>query len=341
MKLYVGITDGDWFRFLRARNAEEMNFWRPRSTTNFGAINPGELFLFKTHYPENRIVGGAYFVRHTTLPLDLAWEVFKEANGVESLDALRRKMSSIRGDNERNPTIGCTVLTQPFYFKDEEFLSAPSDWGRSIVMGKSYDVQSGEGARLWEDVRLALAGRPSGRRQFQINPIDTAIRNFLRRDWDREVFELLSWKAIDVVVQLPAKKPCPFWKQHTSVHIQTTGPHAISNGIFLRSDIHTLFDRGYITITNEYRVEVSRRIRDEFSNGRDYYQLFMARNCKSRLNPPQNVLPENFWNGTKITAFSAHKVKMSVVALTHFSPARFDFAYLLPVILDKGFKEEL
>jgi len=68
MKLYVGITDGDWFRFLRARNAKEMNFWRLRCTTNFGAINPGERFLFKTHYPENRIVGGAYFVRYTGSP---------------------------------------------------------------------------------------------------------------------------------------------------------------------------------------------------------------------------------------------------------------------------------
>ena len=51
------------------------------------------------------------------------------------------------------------------------------------------------------------------------------------------------------------------------------GPHSISNGIFLRSDLHTLFDRGYITITNDYHVAVSRRIRDEFSNGREYYAL--------------------------------------------------------------------
>jgi putative restriction endonuclease len=37
------------------------------------------------------------------------------------------------------------------------------------------------------------------------------------------------------------------------------------------SNLHTLFDRGYITITNDYHVAVSRRIRDEFSNGRGYY----------------------------------------------------------------------
>jgi len=35
--------------------------------------------------------------------------------------------------------------------------------------------------------------------------------------------------------------------------------------------VHTLFDRGYITITPEYRVEVSRRIKEEFENGHEYY----------------------------------------------------------------------
>lgn len=72
MKLYVGITDADWFRFLKAQNAEEMNFWRPRATTQFKILEPNELFLFKSKYPENKNVGGAFFVRHTTLPLELA-----------------------------------------------------------------------------------------------------------------------------------------------------------------------------------------------------------------------------------------------------------------------------
>jgi putative restriction endonuclease len=271
MKLYVGVTDGDWFRFLRARNAEEMNFWRPRSTSNFGAINPGELFLFKTHYPENQIVGGAYFVRHTTLPLDLAWEVFKEANGVESLDAFRRKISSIRGDSERNPTIGCTVLTQPFYFKNGEFLSAPSDWGRSIVMGKSYDALLGGGAKLWENVKNTLLGH-----SFREVPIPEQLNRY----GSPQIFKpRLGQGGFRIVVMEGYQRRCAVTGEKTlpvleAAHIRPysdDGPHVISNGIFLRSDLHTLFDGGYITITNDYRVAVSRRIRDEFSNGREYY----------------------------------------------------------------------
>ncbi len=43
------------------------------------------------------------------------------------------------------------------------------------------------------------------------------------------------------------------------------------NGLLLRSDIHRLFDKGYITVTPEYRVEVSRRLKDDFDNGHSYY----------------------------------------------------------------------
>jgi putative restriction endonuclease len=273
MKLYVGITDGDWFKFLRARNADEMNFWRPHGANNFGAINPGELFLFKSRFPENRIVGGAYFVRHTTLPLDLAWEVFKEANGVESLDAFRRKISSIRGDHERNPVIGCTVLTQPFYLRDGEYLPAPTDWGRSIVTGKSYDASYGEGAKLLENARLAMAG--DGLR-------DQPIPEQSNRYGDPQLFApRLGQGGFRVVVMDGYQRRCAVTGEKTlpvleAAHIRPYsdhGPHTISNGIFLRSDLHTLFDRGYITITNDLHVAVSRRIRDEFSNGREYYAL--------------------------------------------------------------------
>jgi putative restriction endonuclease len=42
----------------------------------------------------------------------------------------------------------------------------------------------------------------------------------------------------------------------------------------LRSDLHTLFDQGYLTVdAATLKVVVSQRIREEFENGRDYYGL--------------------------------------------------------------------
>jgi putative restriction endonuclease len=61
-----------------------------------------------------------------------------------------------------------------------------------------------------------------------------------------------------------------------AIHIKpysNSGPHRVDNGVLLRSDIHKLFDTGYVTITPDYHFEVSRRIREDFENGRDYYAM--------------------------------------------------------------------
>jgi putative restriction endonuclease len=51
------------------------------------------------------------------------------------------------------------------------------------------------------------------------------------------------------------------------------GEHEASNGVLLRRDIHSLFDSGYVTITPNLNFEVSRRVKEEFENARQYYEL--------------------------------------------------------------------
>src|SRR5471030_841509 len=71
------------------------------------------------------------------------------------------------------------------------------------------------------------------------------------------------------------------------------GGHEASNGLLLRRDIHSLFDSGYVTVTPELKFEVSRRIRDEFSNGREYYGLHgrpVAVPVDPRRAPDRNAL---------------------------------------------------
>jgi putative restriction endonuclease len=85
VNIYVGITDYDWFRFLSALTGlDEVNFWQPGGRTNFQALRPGELFLFKLHAPRNFIVGGGVFARADILPISLAWEAFGVSNGAPS-----------------------------------------------------------------------------------------------------------------------------------------------------------------------------------------------------------------------------------------------------------------
>jgi len=47
--------------------------------------------------------------------------------------------------------------------------------------------------------------------------------------------------------------------------------HEVSNGILLRSDLHRLFDTGYITVTPEYKILVSAVLKEHFQNGKSYY----------------------------------------------------------------------
>jgi hypothetical protein len=97
VNLYVGITDYDWFRFLSALSGvHEVNFWQPGGRTNFQALRPGELFLFKLHAPRNFIVGGGVFARADILPTSLAWEAFGASNGAPSLAEMLRRIAFYR-----------------------------------------------------------------------------------------------------------------------------------------------------------------------------------------------------------------------------------------------------
>jgi putative restriction endonuclease len=69
MKLFVGVTDFDWYAYLSSiENIDEVNFWQPGGRTVFKSFELGELFLFKLHSPHNFIVGGGFFA-HSTLEI--------------------------------------------------------------------------------------------------------------------------------------------------------------------------------------------------------------------------------------------------------------------------------
>lgn len=62
MRMYVGVTDYDWYSVPKEQNCDEVNFWKPGGKTNFKAINTNDMFLFKLHSPNNYIVGGGFLL---------------------------------------------------------------------------------------------------------------------------------------------------------------------------------------------------------------------------------------------------------------------------------------
>lgn len=270
MRLWVGITDRNWFEFLRQRNSEEVNFWQPSAKRRAAILNAGAPFLFKLHAPYNFIVGGGFFVRYSALPARLAWEAFGQDNGVADYAALKLRVeqysrTSLIGD----PEIGCNVLNRPFFWPEDEWIPAPNDWSPNIVQGKGYGLHEPVGARLWSEVTERLEPPPSS--QAGDSP---------RFGADYLTHARLGQGAFRVLVTDAYQRRCAITGEKTlpvleAAHIRPyaeDGPHLVSNGLLLRSDLHTLFDRGYVTVTDDLRVLVSRRIREEFSNGHEYYR---------------------------------------------------------------------
>lgn len=279
---FVGVTDKRWFSLLRSQQGiDEVNFWLPSGRV-FKALKPGELFLFKLHYPDNYIVGGGLFAHSTVLPVSLAWEAFGVKNGAASLADLREKIDKYRkqeSDPFQDYQVGCILLEQPFFLPEDKWIPAPDEWPKNIVSGKTYDLSVEPGATLFRH----LSAR-------QIQP------NIVREDHPRYgepvlVQPRLGQGSFRVLVTDAYARRCAVSSERTlpvldAAHIKPyseLGEHRVTNGILLRQDIHTLFDKGYLTITPDLKIEVSRRIREEFENGRDYYK-YNGQNMR----PPQN-----------------------------------------------------
>lgn len=277
MKAFIGVTDNDWFDFLSKRaGIDEVNFWQPGGKTLFKALRPGELFLFKLHAPYHFIAGGGIFAHSTLLPLSLAWDAFKEKNGAATLEEMRLLIERRR----REPTaldyqIGCILLEQPFFLPREHWIPAPEDFSPNIVQGKSYDLSSGLGKRLWGQIEKYLSAAS------KLLDIKEVAEEKSKYGKSIKIFPRLGQGSFRILVTDAYQRRCAITGERTlpaleAGHIKPfskSGPHEVSNGILFRSDIHRLFDAGYVTITPDYRFEVSRRIKEDYENGSDYYLL--------------------------------------------------------------------
>jgi putative restriction endonuclease len=272
INLVVAVTDDDWFEMLRLQpDRSEVNFWAP-SAANFRALEPGELFLFKLHAPRNVIVGGGIFAYANALPCSLAWAAFGEANGARSAQEMRARIARYRRTDPTDRSdfpIGCRILTQPFFFRDADWIPVPTSWSPNIVSFKTFDTGEAEGLALWQAVGDRLS-------RFEVPLFDSA-----RFGEPQLVTPRLGQGAFRVLVTDIYGRRCAVTRERTlpaleAAHIRPYGDggtHEAKNGLLFRRDIHSLFDAGYVTVTPDLRFEVSRCIREEFENGRHYYAM--------------------------------------------------------------------
>lgn len=288
---YVGLTDPDWYSFLSARpHVDEVNFWQPHGNRAFRAIKPGAPFFFKLRAPLKEIAGFGFFERFEMLPAWLAWECFEEMNGAPDFETMVDRIVRLRGDGgSRNGDfqIGCIMVTAPVFFARDEWVAPPSDWAKTgIQQGKTYALDSGEGNRLYRD---CLARASQGARYWNVEHVveDTpryGIPSLVKPRLGQGLFSLAVREAYKGACAVTGEHSGPVLEAAHIVPYGRGGEHRVDNGLLLRSDLHRLYDRGYVTVTPNHEFLVGDSLREDFNNGRSYYAL-----SGSRIALPDNA----------------------------------------------------
>lgn len=285
VRVYVGVTDAHWSGFLAERpRLEEVNFWRPSAKAAFGVLNAGEPFLFKTHHPHNSIIGGGFYEGFVRLRVSEAWDFFGEGNGVASADGLRDAISRYRkdeGTGDDDPTIGCVILSDVTWFGDQS-LPGPESFAKNVVQGRGYET--GEDPVV--DLALTRLFSPIERvYRGLLGELPAVIAGPTRGEpmlavprLHQGAFRALVLQAYDSHCALTGHKIRPTLQAAHIRPVANGGEHRVDNGLLLRSDIHTLFDLGYLSVDAHHRPLVSPRLRNDFGNGDDLYALAAAAN---------------------------------------------------------------
>lgn len=281
MTPFVANTDRRWFDFLSTRMSsgvlDEVNFWQPRSTRPMKRMLPGDPVFFRLKQPTYAIAGYGFFAHFETLTIEMAWRLFGWRNGDSSEAGFLSRLASYRKADlsdpvERRRGMGCTILRDVRLWPDHMWIpwSRARGWQPNIVQGRT---ETGRNAadllcRIHSDATLPadLVG--------VFNPLDIDSRTFV----EREVADRRGQGTFRLRL-LSAYKGCAITGECTqpvldAAHIQPylgPGSNHVQNGLLLTKEWHTLFDRGYVTITPDFRIRVSGALRDVWNNGRRYY----------------------------------------------------------------------
>lgn len=277
---YVGLTDPDWYKYLSAHpRVDEVNFWQPHGNRNFRALKQGEPFFFKLRREHRAIAGFGFFERFERLPAWLAWECFGEMNGAPDFESMVDRIVRLRGDSSSltgDFMIGCIMVTAPVFFRPDEWIAPPSDWAKSgIQQGKTYSLADGEGRRIF---RECLDRASTGDRYWNV---DRVAEDAPRYGTPALISPRLGQGLFSLAVRDAYHGACAVTSEHSAPVLEAAhivpygrgGEHRVDNGLLLRSDLHRLYDRGYVTVTPDYQFRVSSGLREDFNNGHSYYSF--------------------------------------------------------------------
>jgi len=188
------------------------------------------------------------------------------------------------------------LLEQPFFFGRDDWQPVTKwlpDWSPNIERFKTYDLGTSPASELWEEIRLRLAAKNTA--VAQIGVLEAAARygrpSLILARLGQGSFRVLVTDAYQRRSAMTGEKVLPVLEAAHIRPLSEHGEHRVDNGILLRSDAHTLFDRGYVTVTPDCRIEVSGRMKTDFGNG-ELCRGWHGRHIELPLNSGSRPSPE-------------------------------------------------
>lgn len=223
-------------------------------------------------------MGGGFYSDFAAMRATEAWALFGEGNGTASLEQMLTRIGRYRRapiTPGEDPVIGCVFIRDVRFFPPDEAAPPPPDFATNIVQGKSYDLSREPAAAYFGDliqriighaVEIDLAGPWNGQ-----GPVFGDPRLAPQR-LGQQAFKARVLVAYDRRCAITGSRIRPVLQAAHIRPVTDGGEHRLDNGLLLRSDVHTLFDHGYLGVDPGYRLHVSPRLREEFGNGEQFYQ---------------------------------------------------------------------
>ena len=221
--------------------------------------------FFRLKSPVNAIAGLGFLAVPMSMSVAMAWEFFGEKNGDPTRARFEQRILDYRArfPHRTGEALSCLVLRDAVFLPQSMWVP----WG---------PPEAGAGRLLAELLQIA---HPEPVADFlpEFTPLEADERQqvettIVQRE-GQAAFRLRLLRSYEGRCAVTGEHAVPVLEAaHITPYLGARSNH-IQNGLVLRSDLHRLYDTGYVTVTPDLRLEVSGRLREEFENGKAYYEM--------------------------------------------------------------------